>query len=212
MRWKDENVRLNNIIEEHEAGMILINVLALKTRIKSCAQECLEQMYRMIPEMLRTQTEELTTLMSTYHKQIDVKPQNVREFISFYENINTIIEHLDSLSARLSEVSVINIIIKNNKNAMGESTESIKNKEKRVTDAQGLLGILRSKINEANMNFNSMRTFFQDEVRLMNPSLVKKVEYLHNKIIRYDLNEPRPIGETVDLLEECLKELNEMFE
>jgi hypothetical protein len=39
-----------------------------------------------------------------------------------------------------------------------------------------------------------MRTFFQDEVRLMNPSLVKKVEYLHNKIIRYDLNEARPIN------------------
>lgn len=85
--------------------------------------------------------------MSAYHKQIDIKPQNVREFISFYENINTIIEHLDELSARLSEVSVINIIIKNNKNAMGESTESIKNKEKRVTEAQGLLAILRSKIN-----------------------------------------------------------------
>jgi recombinational DNA repair protein RecR len=101
----------------------------------------------MIPEMLRTQTEDLTTLMSAYHKQIDIKPQNVREFISFYENINTIIEHLDELSARLSEVSVINIIIKNNKNAMGESTESIKNKEKRVTEAQGLLAILRSKIN-----------------------------------------------------------------
>jgi recombinational DNA repair protein RecR len=97
--------------------------------------------------MLRTQTEDLTTLMSAYHKQIDIKPQNVREFISFYENINTIIEHLDELSARLSEVSVINIIIKNNKNAMGESTESIKNKEKRVTEAQGLLAILRSKIN-----------------------------------------------------------------
>lgn len=75
--------------------MILINVLALKSRIKSCAQECLEQMYRMIPEMLRTQTEELTKLMSAYHKQIDVKPQNVREFIYFYENINAIIEHLD---------------------------------------------------------------------------------------------------------------------
>lgn len=62
------------------------------------------------------------------------------------------------------------------------------------------------------MNFNSLRTFFQDEVRLMNPSLVKKVEHLHNKIIRYDLNEPRVISETVLFLEECLKELNGMFE
>ena len=67
-----------------------IQTSRLKDTIRTCASVCLEQIYKILPEMLRDKCSELKGQLTSYKNLIDNKPQSVEGFIQLNENVNRI--------------------------------------------------------------------------------------------------------------------------
>lgn len=96
-------------------------MLTLKTRIKNCAQDCLEKIYRLLPQWLRQRTEELVQQMTGYkHRLADTPTEgDVKQFIQFYDDTNMIAGELDGLSTAVAETNFICSILEDNRVAIG---------------------------------------------------------------------------------------------
>lgn len=99
----------------------MISMLSLKTRIKNCAQDCLEKIYRLLPQWLKQRTEELVQKMTGFKHRLTETPTegDVKQFIQFYDNTNIIAGELDGLSTAVAEANFICSILEENRATIG---------------------------------------------------------------------------------------------
>ena len=62
--------------------MVLFDNQALKERIKNCAANCLNELYRLMPDLMLRRAKELLETLNEFNQKIAIPPASVEQFVA----------------------------------------------------------------------------------------------------------------------------------
>ena len=209
--YKKQDADFQAIEAKTELGLFLFDNLALKDLIKSSALVCLNELTRLMPELVFRKAKAFVDTMNELNAKLTWTPSEspmvfVEQFVTFTENVTQIAQKVEEFTSTNSEVGSLLFLILDEKIKIPEAHKG------KVQEASSQIAALRKKIEEANASYDQNLTKCKRKLEKYIPDMEDRLKELNQKMANSEVrNKEADIDKTVEFIKEVETEMYDLF-
>ena len=203
--FKVQDEQLHNLDPRSDVGIYVLEKTILKNKIINCANSCLQNLCKLMPELNYIRALKLLEIVTILNFKLANQPGNVDDFVTFQESVNEALGKKEDIDNRYNEIFYTSQLMEQTKIKVVDQQKS------KCFDALNQVKTLEKRLKAADEALNSNMNRFRKELERLIKSIDPKVNELANKLTDQQLSDTTAnVDIVVDFISELGGELDDL--